>query len=360
MESVKFKKAGILAIILTLIIIMGWEFYLRNKNYPISFNDDESLWSTKRKEIYKPIDEATVIIGPSRIKFDLDIPTWENNTGEKVIQLSFVGTSPRPLLEDLANDKKFKGKVIVDITEGIFFDRKTEMTNESANKALKHYKNWTPAEKFSSTVNNILESGFVFLDKDKFSLNALLKDLEVPKRKGVFMFPHFPRGFEMCTSERQNFMTKEFVKDTVLHNKQIANWRFFGDFEKIQGIKGDSLETIFKEVKTSIDKITARGGKVIFVRTPSSGGYWETEQSVYPREQYWDAMLAYTNTPGIHFKDYPETANLICPEWSHLTPDDAITYTKAFIRMLEQKGWSFPHKQIALIRLNTQNFSHGF
>ena len=45
---------------------------------------------------------------------------------------------------------------------------------------------------------------------------------------------------------------------------------------------------------------------------------------------------------------------------AHLTPDDAITYTNAFIRMLEQKGWSFPHKQIALIRLNTQNFSHGF
>jgi len=147
MESVNFKKAGILAIILTLIIIMGWEFYLRNKNYPISFNDDESLWSTKRKEIYKPIDEATVIIGPSRIKFDLDIPTWENNTGEKAIQLSFVGTSLRPLLEDLANDKKFKGKVIVDITEGIFFERNEKMSNRSATKALEYYKKWDPGRK---------------------------------------------------------------------------------------------------------------------------------------------------------------------------------------------------------------------
>ncbi|HEV8081411.1 MAG TPA: hypothetical protein VGP43_11900 [Chitinophagaceae bacterium] len=357
MEASNLKKAGILTLVLVLISIVSWEIYLRNKNYPVSYNDDEGLWSTQRKEIYKPINVATVFIGSSRIKFDLDIPTWESITGENAIQLSFVGTSPRLLLDDLANDKNFKGKVIVDVTEGIFFERNEQMSNWSATKALKYYKKWTPAEKFSSYINKMLESGFIFLDKDKFSLNALLNDLEIPKRKGVWMMPHFPRGFEMCKSKRQNFMMQDFVSDTVKHNKQIANWRFFGDFEKIQGIKGDSLESIFKNVKISVDKIRARGGKVLFVRTPSSGEYWDTERAVYPREQYWDAMLAYTNTPGIHFKDYPETANLFCPEWSHLTPKGAIDYTVAFIKMLEQKGWHFPNKQItASNNIKNKNF----
>lgn len=349
MEVTNLKKAAISAVILTTVVIGCWELYLRNKNYPISYNDDASLWSTKRKTIYKPLNQATVFIGSSRIKFDLDIPTWESITGEKAIQLSFVGTSPRPLLKDLANDTRFTGKVIIDVTEGIFFDRNEEMANRSATKALEHYKKWTPSEKFSTAINNGLESMFVFLDKDKFSLNALLTDLEIPSRKGVWVFPLFPKGFEMCTSERQNFMTDEFVNDTAQHNKQIKNWEFFGDFKKFKAIDGDSLEMIFKDIKRSIDKINQRGGRVLFVRTPSTGSYWETESTVFIREKYWDAMLAYTNTPGIHFKDYPETANVTCPEWSHLTPQDAIEYTKSFIKQLEQKGW-FYYKQSTAYR----------
>ncbi len=30
----------------------------------------------------------------------------------------------------------------------------------------------------------------------------------------------------------------------------------------------------------------------------------------------------------IFYADYPAIANLICPEWSHLTPADAVVYTR--------------------------------
>lgn len=359
METTNLKKAGILALLLTLIAIVGWELYLRNLNYPVSYNDDSSLWALKRKQVYKPINEATVFIGSSRMKFDLDIPTWENITGEKAIQLAFVGTSPRPVLTDLADDRNFKGKVIIDVTEGIMFDRNVQRSNESATKAIADYKNWTPTQKVSTSINMLLESKLIFLD-NKFNLKALLNDLKVPPRKNVWMFPHFPRGFEMCTYDRQNFMTEEFVRDTAQHNKQIAAWIHFGDTIKFKAIDGDSLQQIFKKIKTDIDKIIARGGKVLFVRTPSTGGYWSTEKVVFAREKYWDALLAYTKTPGIHFKDYPETADLHCPEWSHLTPKDAIAYTRSFIKMVEEKGWSFQNKQIVSNITNSKKSSHGF
>lgn len=241
------------------------------------------LWSIKRKEIYTPINEATVFIGPSRIKFDLDIPTWESITGEKALQLSFVGTSPRPLLDDLAKDEKFAGKVIIDITEGIFFDRKESMANHSADKAVEFYKDWTPAERFSSSLNNILETNLIFLDKDKFSLNALLRDIELPKRKGVFMMPLFPRGFEMCHASRQNFMTADFVRDTVLHNRQIAAWRYFGDFEKGTAVKGDSLTAIFKKVKVSIDKDNRKGRKSNVCKNTIHRGILEYDRKILHR-----------------------------------------------------------------------------
>ncbi len=107
-------------------------------------------------------------------------------------------------------------------------------------------------------------------------------------------------------------------------------------------ISGDSLKIIFDEVKKSVDKIRGRGGDVSFVRTPSSGKYIETEDKFYPRDKYWEPLLQHTRSQGIHFKDYPALANMICPEWSHLGPKDVIIFTKELIRSLEEeKGWKF-------------------
>lgn len=348
MSSSPLKKAAIFTLVLVIITLACWEIYLRSRGLPLSYNDDAALWSTKRIQVYQPSEAATVFIGSSRIKFDLDIPTWENITGNKVVQLSMVGTSPRPFLNDLANDKKFNGKLIIDITEGSFFGRDKKRTEKTSSEFEEFYKKWTPAQRFSSYINYVVESGFVFLEKNKFSLNALLDDLPVLNRKGVIVPPVFPKGFSMNRAGRQSFMDDEFLNDTLQQKQQQKNWILLGGFPKTPGISGDTLKTVFKEVKNDIDKITSRGGKVLFVRTPSSGAYWEAEKKAYPREKYWNPILAYANTPGIHFEDYPETAHFNCPEWSHLSPRQAVVYTKELIKILvEEKGWTFPKKNIS-------------
>jgi hypothetical protein len=347
MDSSRFKNAGILTLIIVVSTLASWEVYLRSSGFPVSFDDDAALWSTRRIQVYKPSGDATVFIGSSRIKFDLDIPTWEISTGNKVIQLSMVGTSPRPFLDDLANDNRFKGKLIIDVTEGSFFNRNKKRAEKTASEFEEFYKKWTPAQRFSSYINRVVESAFVFLEKNKFSLNALLDDLPLIKRTGVMVRPVFPKGFSMNTYERQSFMDEEFLRDTSQQKQQQRNWVLTGSIPQSPAITADTLLTVFKEVKNDIDKIKSRGGQVLFVRTPSSETYKEAEKKVYPRERYWDALLTYTNTPGIHFEDYPETASFICPEWSHLSPRDAVVYTKSFIKILvEKQGWVFPKKNI--------------
>jgi hypothetical protein len=67
------------------------------------------------------------------------------------------------------------------------------------------------------------------------------------------------------------------------------------------------------------------------------------ENMGYPRDKYWDKLLAYTQCTGIHYSDYPVIAHFECPEFSHLTRSDAKIFTKEFIRILtEEKGWTFP------------------
>ena len=44
----------------------------------------------------------TVLIGSSRVLFDVQLPVWEKLAGERPIQLAIEGTSSVPVLEDLA------------------------------------------------------------------------------------------------------------------------------------------------------------------------------------------------------------------------------------------------------------------
>lgn len=335
MEKSNFTKAGLLALVLVVTFVLNWELFWRSQGFPISYNDDESLWAAERSKVYEPSDKATVFIGSSRVKFDVDLDTWEKKTGEKTVQLSMPGTSPRPLLDHLANDENFKGKLIIGITEPLFFSP-IPIYNMRADKGTAHYNKLTPSQKASFAINLGMESGFVFLEKSTFSISALLNQLPIPSRPGVFVFPHFPIEFEVNSAKRQSYMPDIFLRDTTLVNRQREIWMMLGLGSTKRGVGGDTLAGILHDVKLSIDKIKARGGQVMFVRAPSSGPIWAGEKEAYPRHLYWDRLLAYTETPGVHFEDYPETANFDCPEWSHLSPADAVVYTRHLISILQQ------------------------
>lgn len=335
-------KAAILMVGIVLTTLTAWELFLRNKGITPSYDDGPALWSHKRSMVYEPADKSTVFIGSSRIKYDLDINTWEDITGDLPVQLAVEGHSPLPALYDLADDKKFKGRLIIDVTEGLFFSN-SPGAMQLINNNIKFYKELTPAQGISFKLNKLAESQLVFLDKDNFSLNAELEKLEIPSRKGVFMMPIFPLDFGRTTFERQAIMTNKFVADTNLHNRVKGIWYFFSQQPGPPPPDSAKLDSFLLKVKTAVDKIKARGGQVLFVRTPSSGNYWQAEQGGFPREKYWNKLLETTSSPGIHFADYPPIANFICPELSHLTQADAVIFTKEFIKILrDEKGWKFP------------------
>ncbi len=357
MEALNIKKAGIFTLIIVVVSMGCWELYLRTQSFHPSYDDGQELWSDKRAMVYESSDNATVFIGSSRNKYDIDIATWKNLTGDHPIQLAIEGECPRLVLEDLANDNNFRGKLIVDVTEGLFFSSSPN-NNTKPKEHIEYYKTRTPAQRAGFQINHLLESQFVFLDKDNFSLNAMLDKLPLPKRKDVFALPcPFVAEFGRVTFDRQNIMMNKFLVDTSLQNQIKGLWLFFDKINKELPVSGDSLAKVLASIKTATDKIKARGGQVLFVRTPSSGWYWPNEQKNFPREKYWDKLLTYTNCPGIHFKDYPEIANFECPEWSHMSPPQAIVWTKNLIKILEEKnGWTFPNKQtFALNYINSKN-----
>lgn len=346
MKSNPLFNALILTMILVTSFVLSLESYWRGRGFVPTFNDDKVLWSTKRKEVYKPAEDATVFIGGSRIKFDLDISTWEKLTGEKAIQLAIVGTPGRLVLRNLANDTNFKGKLIIDVAEAQFFSfPDSAQRDRLAREALGYYYDETPAQSASASINYFLESNLVLLEEGKFSLTSLLNKVSVTNRPGVNASPatFTPLEFGVSNFNRQTSITPMFLSDTALQKKQKDFW--MRGIKRASPIKGDTLHAFLEQTKKAINKIKARGGTVAFVRPPSDGPYIEMENRLYPRQKYWDYLLEYTNTPGIHYADYPGTANLVCAEWSHLTIEDAAIYTAQLVKILqEEKGWKFPKK----------------
>src|SRR5207237_8621531 len=95
-----------------------------------------------------------------------------------------------------------------------------------------------------------------------------------------------------------------------------------------------AVQTPFSDTIAAMEKLRARGGKVIFVRLPVSGGLKALEAKTTPRNQTWDPLLQGTGASGIYFEDFPELAGFNCPEWSHLSAGDSVEFSKRLVPTL--------------------------
>jgi len=333
MNQSSLKKAAILMLCIVIGIMASWEIYLRSIGITPSYNDDSPLWANQRARVYEDPDKAVVFIGSSRIKYDLDIPTWEQLTGKQAIQLAMTGSNPRPVLENLANDINFKGNLVIDVTEFIFFSD-APFYAEKPSAHINYFKDRTPAQRASFKINHFLESKFVFLDKDQLSIGAKLNTIRIKNRTGIIPPLVFPLEFERTNFDEQSKMTTAFVTDTSINNKVSNIWHMLMSGPPPPPMPDSVLLAICITVKNDIDKIKARGGNVVFVRTPSSGTVFKGEKMGLPREIFWNRLLKETNCKGFYFADYPVLANMICPEESHLSPQDAIVYTQQLVTQL--------------------------
>ncbi|GAA4364445.1 hypothetical protein GCM10023185_34000 [Hymenobacter saemangeumensis] len=340
MPTSPHPKAGLLALLLLIGFCVGWEVWLRGQGFRLSYNDDEALWAHHHEKVYQAGPANPVLLGSSRIKFGLDLSTWQAATEAAPTQLAMVGTSPRPVLADLARDARFKGTVLVDVTEPIFFTAPGGYSEQQAVKSVAYYPKWSIAQRCGFALNRQLETRLLLLDEELFSLRGFLERVPLPNRPKVFAVPAFPMKFTTNDFNRQTFITPEFEADTAMQNQQRAIWMHLFTKAPKSPMSDSLLTAIFRETAADVARIRSRGGQVVFVRMPSDGPLWAMEQKAFPRAAYWERLLRETGAPGIHFQDYPALARYHCPEWSHLTPADARSFTANLVRIAAPKtGW---------------------
>jgi len=329
------SKAAALASLLVVAFVVGRETQVRRADYGLSYNDDDSLWASQHRRVYADGPLAgPVLIGSSRIKFDLDLATWTRLTGQVPVQLALTGTSPRPVLTALGNDPNFRGTLLVDVTDQLFFAPDGAPQERKAHERLRAWPKWSLAQQASFWLDQKLESRLVMLDEEELTLNAFCKKLPLPNRPGVRSFPAFADNFATNGADRQSAFTASFLRSPAQQAQMKAAWRKLGAAETKRGAGGDTLLAQLRGIKRAVDQIRGRGGRVLFLRFPSTGEFLAAETRCYPRALFWDRLLAYTQAPGIHYADYPALAHFDCPEWSHLAPADAAAFTEALVPLV--------------------------
>jgi hypothetical protein len=320
-------------VLLFLLGLLAWEMYWRDFGFSPGFRNSDGLWSQQRRRIDAGEGDATVIVGSSRVLFDVQLDVWERRWGERPIQLALEGTSPLAFLEDLAADPDFTGRVLVGVTPPLFFsDFKRRVS------ALTYYRNESPSQRAGQWLSmRLLEPHLAYYDPDT-ALFTVLQRQAWPARGGK-PAPMEVRKLMVTGPDRASHMWDKVENDPEYRALTQRIWTALLSRPPPPPEVGQQVMAAqFERAIAAVAKLRARGVDVLFVRAPSAGLWAEVESKAFPRERTWEPLLQRTGAPGVHFEDHAELRGLELPEWSHLSHRDAIRYTEGLLDVLEREG----------------------
>lgn len=330
----KLKQSIIIALVIFIIGIVSWELYWRSQGLYPTIDDNEALWAMQRQRVEKASNEDILLIGSSRVLFDMQLNEWQEQIGVRPIQLASVGSSPLPIFHDLVNNTNYNGTIIIGVTPGLFFSTTFPDAQpwQWPQSKVDYYKKRTYAQISNHLLSLPLQQNLTFLSDDQgvdgIKLKELLGKIKIGNRATDLMPPF--HEFGEIALDRNLKMKQITVTDTAYANSIIKVWMFFGKDAPAPD-KKSTMEFFLKDLKI----FKERGGNAILVRCPSSGGLRAGENMGLPRKDFWDDLVKQADIKAYHFEDYDQIKNLTCPEWSHLSAKDAQYFTTEIVKIMK-------------------------
>ncbi|MEP6699639.1 MAG: hypothetical protein ABJB09_07920 [Verrucomicrobiota bacterium] len=332
-----WRGIAVLVVLIVIAAASAWEFYVRSLGYGPTLNDNEDLWTQRRRAV---TPESVVIIGDSRGWFDLDLDELQKGLGKRPVQLAAGGTCGFPVLADLAKDEAFHGTIICSLVPRLFFAPPGSPPMVRGEKVVRRFHMQTLAQRASQYLAIPLEEHVAFLKQEELTLDDLLKRLPISDRPGALISPSRPPYFGTTDRERRARMIESCARPGKLQDRVKYGWLplftpppppAYIPREVFMAKMKEATENRFRDITAAVSKLRARGSKIVFVRLPVVSQLKALEDRLTPRAQIWEPLLQRTAAPGIYFEDFPELASFDCPEWSHLSAGDSVEFSKRLV-----------------------------
>ena len=304
------------------------ELYGRVRGFSPSVADDWWVWARLRR-LANSGRRVIALVGASRLQLGVEPVTLARLTGLRTVMLAIDGASPLPVLRDLAQDRNFRGSVICSYVPQLFAE-----TAPPDTRALK----WIRKYRQQNRVSRLVAYLWTGVQAEVGLCQPALKPIRIWEHlKGGRRLkrPHAPMRrdrYRGANYERIDLTRLRRARLEIEHRRSL----------QARPLARDAYQQRVARIAGWLRKIQERGGRVAWVRLPSSGEIRFLEQATWPREIYWQSLVAGCRVPAVHFEDDPDLSNLKCPDDSHLAASDARHFTAKLVDILGKEGFFVP------------------
>ena len=332
-----YIKQWSVTFIIFIIAFTCLEFSHRSHGIIPTAVDSQDLWSVSRAKLDQNNTQNLIItLGASRINIGTDGKLIQNIPGYNYANLAVDGNDGFATLTDIANNSQFNGILLFSFVpndlnsknyngQQIFVDYYHDNYKHLGAKVKTLNQNIATKLQYQSTVMSCPPPAAF----NYYLLNIKNYIVTHPDRTRSVYYK------TRITNDRLLLAKKiRETPGTKLYNAIKQNPSLLTQIKNNREHHYQTWLTKLKKLKPSIDKIQARGGKVIFVRYPTSGKRQFLNQTYFPREHYWNKITQALKIQTIHFQDIQGSTPFTCPDSSHLNHDEATRFTKLLISEL--------------------------
>jgi hypothetical protein len=314
----------VLALALPALLAAGTEAVLRARGYAPEPMEEGRLWALAREAVRPHDPGEVVVLGSSRIQCGLQLDAWSEVTGRKPVQLAIYGSSPVPVLEDLATDESFTGTAIVEVTAPIFFSQ--------SSRRLERPRRWI------AQWREMRQSLFGFAERRlelAFEERAVFlgRAFDLPNLAAALAEGRWPVVSHRFRGDRN----RTVIPDHITEASDLAAFEPGGGGDGADRAPPDAGPVI-ERVTAAVERLEKRGGRAVLVALPARGSVALEERRLTPRSRYWDVLVSALDVPAIHWEDEPELRELRPADSMHLPGEQAELWTRSVARMVRDLG----------------------